>query len=139
MPSMLYFGWGPSYKDISHARLVVSESLWPCRLQPTRLHCPWNFSGKNTAVGCYFLLQDILLTQGSNLSLLHWQVDSLPVNHLGVPTQGYICIYMHTHTHIQGYMYIYLHMYIHRYVHVQKIILLYVGYQVLNKSMLKSQ
>ena len=35
---------------------------------------------------CYFLLQGILLTQGLNpclLGLLHWQVDSLPLCHLG--------------------------------------------------------
>ena len=38
--------------------------------------------GKNTGVGCHFLLQGIFLTQGSNqhlLILLHWQVDSLPL------------------------------------------------------------
>jgi len=43
--------------------------------------CPWNFPGKNTGVGCHFLLQGIFLTQGLNpsfLSCLHWQVDSLP-------------------------------------------------------------
>jgi len=28
-------------------------------LQPTRLLCPWNFPGKNTGVGCHFLLQGI--------------------------------------------------------------------------------
>ena len=46
----------------------------------TRLLCPWNFPGKNTAVSCHFLLWGIFLTQGSSLSLLHlfhWQVDSL--------------------------------------------------------------
>ena len=35
-----------------------------------------------------FLLQGIFLTQGRNpclLSLLHWQVDSLPLYHLGSP------------------------------------------------------
>ena len=38
--------------------------------------------GKNTGVGCHALLQGIFLTQGWNLhllSLLHWQVDSLPL------------------------------------------------------------
>ena len=30
----------------------------------------------------HFLLQSIFLTQRSNLSLLHWQADSLPLNHL---------------------------------------------------------
>ena len=32
---------------------------------------PWNFQGKSTGVGCHFLLQGILLTQGSNSGLLH--------------------------------------------------------------------
>ena len=32
--------------------------------------CPWNFLGKNTRVGCHFLLQGIFLTQGLNLNLL---------------------------------------------------------------------
>ena len=34
-------------------------------------------------LGCYFLLQGIFPTWGSNLSLLHRQVDSLPLSHLG--------------------------------------------------------
>ena len=29
----------------------------PHRRQPTRLHCPWDSPGKNTGVGCHFLLQ----------------------------------------------------------------------------------
>ena len=33
-----------------------------------------------TGVGCHFLLQGIFLTQGLNLCLLHWQVDSLPLS-----------------------------------------------------------
>ena len=47
------------------------NSLQPHGLQPTRLLFTWNFPGKNTSVGCHFLLQGIFLTQGSNLSLLH--------------------------------------------------------------------
>ena len=31
----------------------------------------WGFSGKNTGVGCYFLLQEIFPNQGSNPSFLH--------------------------------------------------------------------
>ena len=41
------------------------------------------FPGKNTGVGCHFLLKGIFLTQGSNLQLLHWQADSLPQSHQG--------------------------------------------------------
>ena len=43
--------------------------------------CPWDFPGKNTEVGCHFLLQDIFLTQILNLHLLLWQADSLPLSH----------------------------------------------------------
>ena len=58
-------------------RLIVSDSfLWPLGLQPTRLPCPWDSPGKNTAVGCHLLLQGIFSTQVSNLCLLHRQVDS---------------------------------------------------------------
>ena len=42
---------------------------------------PWDSPGKNTGVGCHFLLQEIFLTQGSKSRLLHWQVDSLPLSH----------------------------------------------------------
>ena len=50
------------------ACLVMSNSLRPYGLQPTRLLCPWNFPDKNTGVGCHFLLHGIFPTQGSNLS-----------------------------------------------------------------------
>ena len=43
------------------------------------------FSGKNTGMGCHFLLQGIFPTQGSNLHLLHWQMDSLLLSQLGNP------------------------------------------------------
>ena len=39
------------------------------------------FPRKNTGVGSCFLLHGIFLTQGPNLCLLHWQVDSLPLSH----------------------------------------------------------
>ena len=35
----------------------MSDSERPHRQQPTRLHCPWDSPGKNTGVGCHFLLQ----------------------------------------------------------------------------------
>ena len=40
-------------------------------LQPTRLLCPWNSPGKNTGVGCHFLLPGIFPTQGLNPGLPH--------------------------------------------------------------------
>ena len=54
--------------------------------------CPWDFTGKNTGVGCHTLLQGISLTQGSNqclLRLVHWQMDSLSLSHLGSPPLAY--------------------------------------------------
>ena len=43
------------------------------------------FPGRNTGVGCHFLLQGFLQTQRLSLCLLHWQADSLPLSHLGSP------------------------------------------------------
>ena len=39
-------------------------------MDPASLLCPWDFPGKNTEVGCYFLLQGVFLTQGLNPRLL---------------------------------------------------------------------
>ena len=44
---------------------------------------PGSSPGKNTGVGCHFLLKGIFPDQGLNLRLLHWQVDSSLLNHLG--------------------------------------------------------
>jgi len=55
----------------------------------TRLLSPWDSLGKNTEVGCHFLLQRIFLTQGSNPRLLdsclgRWVLYHL--RHLGSTT-----------------------------------------------------
>ena len=62
---------------------VMSNSLRPHGQYPTRLLCPWDFPGRNTWVGCHFLLQGIFPTQGWNPHLLHWQANSSPLCHLG--------------------------------------------------------
>ena len=41
----------------------MSDSVRPHRRQPTRLPCPWDSPGKNTGVGCHFLLQFLPYTQ----------------------------------------------------------------------------
>ena len=41
---------------------VVSDPLRPHGLSPTRLLRPWHSPGKNTRVGCRFLLQGIFPT-----------------------------------------------------------------------------
>ena len=53
--------------------------LWSHALSSSGLLCPWDFLGKNTGVGCCFLLQGNFPTQGSDLWLLHWQANLLPL------------------------------------------------------------
>ena len=68
---------------------VMSASVRPHELQPARLLCSWDSPGKNTGVGCRFLIQGFFPTQGSNshlFCLLHFgQTNSLPLCHLGNP------------------------------------------------------
>ena len=54
-------------------------------LQTTKLLCPWDSPGKNTGVGCHFLLQGIFPTQGSNQGLLHCRQTLYPLSHQGSP------------------------------------------------------
>ena len=70
----------------------MSDSLGPHRLQPPRLPRPWGSPGKNTGVGCHFLLQGIFPTWGLNPHPLHQQVGSLPLETPGKsPLQeGYV-------------------------------------------------
>ena len=46
---------------------VVSDSVRSHRWQPTRLPRPWDSPGKNTGVGCHFLLPMLPTTQFKNL------------------------------------------------------------------------
>ena len=88
-----FFSWGPQINIVQSylsyicvcvlSYSVMSKSLQPHGLQPTRLLCPGNFPSKNIGMGCHFLLQGIFPTQSLNLSLLyhlHWQVSSLALN-----------------------------------------------------------
>ena len=42
--------------------------MWPHRRQPTRLPRPWDSPGKNTGVGCHFLLQCIKVKSESEVA-----------------------------------------------------------------------
>ena len=44
--------------------LVVSDSVWPHGLSPTRLLRPWDSPGKNTGVSCHLLHQGIFPQPG---------------------------------------------------------------------------
>ena len=67
---------------------MYAQSLSCVRLltTPWTILYPWDFPGKNTEAGSNFLLQGIF--QGLNpclLHLLHWQLNSLVLCHLGSP------------------------------------------------------
>ena len=67
----------PSGKSFSHCcccccsvASVVSDSVRPYRRQPTRLPHPWDSPGKNTGVGCHFLLQCMKVQSESEVTQL---------------------------------------------------------------------
>ena len=69
--------------SVQFSHSVVSDSLRPHRLQPTRLLCPWDSPGRNTGVGCHFLLQEIFPTKGSNLGLPYCRQTLYHLSHQG--------------------------------------------------------
>ena len=48
----------------------MPDSVWPHRWQPTRLPRPWDSPGKNTRVGCHFLLQWMKVKSESEVTQL---------------------------------------------------------------------
>ena len=63
------------YIYVDTYRAAAAESLQSCpisvrphRLQPTRLPCPWDSPGKNTGVGCHFLLQYMTVKNESEVA-----------------------------------------------------------------------
>ena len=46
----------------------MSDSVQPHRWQPTRLLRPWDSPGKNTGVGCHFLLQSMKVKSESEVT-----------------------------------------------------------------------
>ena len=73
---------GPDVQHESESdSLSRFNSFQPHGLYPTRLFHPWDFPGKSTGVGCYFLLQGIFPTQGSNLGLLHCRQTLYHLSH----------------------------------------------------------
>ena len=59
---------------------------------PTRLLCPWDSPGRNTGVGCHFLLQGIFPTQESNPGLLHCRQMIYQVSYEGSPNMSSVPI-----------------------------------------------
>ena len=77
------------------------DSVLPHGLWPSGLFCPWDFPGKNTGVGCRFLLQWFFPTQEMDPSLwplLHLQADSLPPESLLKPCMSCSNYHFHSQT-----------------------------------------
>ena len=70
-------------KSLSRIRFFATRWTVAC----TRLLHPWDFLGKSTGVGCHFLLQGILPTQGSNPGLLHCRQTLYHLSHQGISIQ----------------------------------------------------
>ena len=85
--SSLYVSYTP-ISSVQFSCSVVSNSLWPHESQNARLLCPWDFPGKNTGVGCYFLFQGFFPTQGSNPGLLHCRQILCRLSHQGIHRQN---------------------------------------------------
>ena len=84
-PHIIYIHVYVCVRILSHLSCVqLCAILWTVAHQAS--------PGKNTGVGCHFLLQGIFPTQGSNqlLGLLYWLMGSLP---LAPPGRPHICIY----------------------------------------------
>ena len=56
----------------------MSDSVRPHRQQPTTLPHPWDSPGKNTGVGCHFLLQCVKVKSLSHVRLIDPMDCSLP-------------------------------------------------------------
>ena len=75
---------------------IMSDSLRPDGLSPMSFLHPWDFPGKNTGVGCHFLLQEIFPTQGLNPGLPHCRQMLYCLSHQVSPKvckERWICIH----------------------------------------------
>ena len=71
---------------------VVCDSLRPHGLQPARILCLGDAPGKNTGVGCHFLLPGNLPVPGIEHRSPTLQADSLPSEPLGKPNWCYLIV-----------------------------------------------
>ena len=67
--------WELYYYYYYYIASVVSDSVRPNRRQPTRLRHPWDSPGKNTGVGCHFLMKSSghwILLCGRIFFVMNW-------------------------------------------------------------------
>ena len=75
-----FIDWKVKVKSLS--RVWFFATPWSVAHQTPPL-LPWHFPGKNTGVGCHFLLQGIFLTQGLNPDLRHCRQTLYSLSHQG--------------------------------------------------------
>ena len=75
LPSLILSDYKNNACMLTHSLGRVLLFVTPMGCQSTRLLCSWNFPGKNTGVGCHFLLQGIFLTQGSKVIHGHLNIQ----------------------------------------------------------------
>ena len=132
----------------------MSDSVQPHRRQPTRLPRPWDSPGKNTGVGCHFLLQCIKVKSESEVAQSYPTLsDPMDCSLPGSSTHGifqarvlewgaiafsehsHTCVYiyatfvciisMYTSTHT---LYIYAYIYTHYHIYSMYIHYMYIEY-----------
>ena len=59
------------FSSVQFSLSVMSDSVRPHRRQPNRLLCPWDSPGKNTGVGCHFLLRCMKVKSESEVAQSH--------------------------------------------------------------------
>ena len=78
-PGLKYFS------GVTQLFSCADDSLGLYGLQPTTRLCPWEFPGKNAAVGSLSLLQWLFPAQGSNPGLPHYRWILYQLSHPGSP------------------------------------------------------
>ena len=68
---------------------VVSDSVRPHRRQPTRLPGPWDSPGKNTGMGCHFLLQCMKVKSQSEVAQSRLLATPWTAAHQAPPSMGF--------------------------------------------------
>ena len=68
----------------------MSDSVQSHRRQPTRIPCPWDSPGKNTGMGCHFLLQCMKVkSQSESLSYVRPSVTPWTAAFQAPPSMGF--------------------------------------------------
>ena len=74
--------WEQHESEVTQSCRILCDPM-DCSLNSGQAPPPWDFPGKNTGVGCHFLLQEIFLTQGLNPGFPHCRQTLYHLSHQG--------------------------------------------------------